>query len=133
MLRMTRGEDVLPTLTDFCKRKGILSGSFRAIGAVMDSKIGYYDLAAKQYGSKYYADEMEVAAMTGNIAQVDGEPFIHAHAVLSSIKAGAENQPAGGHVFEAKVAVTLEIHLVVFNEKISRELDDDIGLKLLNL
>ena len=92
ILRLQRGEDVLPTLTDFCKRKGILSGSFKAIGAVMQSKIGFYDLSIRKYGSKEYPHEMEVASMTGNIAQVDGQPFIHAHAVLSGIQQGEENQ-----------------------------------------
>lgn len=133
MLRLERGEDVIPAITDFCKRKGILSGSFRAIGAIEQSKIGYYDLSKKEYGSKVYADAMEVASMIGNIAQVDGAPFIHVHAVLSGIAEGTENQPIGGHVFEAKVAVTLEVHLVAFNESISRELDAEIGLKLLHL
>ena len=133
MLRLDRGEDVLPAITDFCSRKGILSGSFRAIGAIEQSKIGFYDLPSKKYGSKDYSDAMEVASMTGNIAQVDGKHFIHAHAVLSGIAAGSENQPIGGHVFEAKVAVTLEVHLVAFNESIARELDDEIGLKLLHL
>jgi predicted DNA-binding protein with PD1-like motif len=133
ILRLQKDEDVLPALTDFCKRKGILSGSFRAIGAVKDAKIGYYDLTSKQYGSKVYPEEMEVASMTGNVAQVDGAPFIHTHAILSGIAKGSENQPIGGHVFEAKVAVTLEVHLVAFNENIARKLDDDIGLKLLDL
>ena len=132
-LRLGRGEDVLSSITDFCKRKGILSASFRAIGAVEQSKIGYYDLSKKSYGQKEYPDAMEVASMTGNVAQVDGAPFVHCHAVLSGIAAGAENQPIGGHVFEAKVAVTLEVHLIAFNENISRERDEDIGLKLLNL
>ncbi|HWO07481.1 MAG TPA: PPC domain-containing DNA-binding protein [Candidatus Paceibacterota bacterium] len=133
VLRLERGEDVLPTITDFCARKGILSGSFKAIGAVEQAKVGYYDLSKKEYGSKIYEDAMEVAAMTGNIAQVDGKPFIHAHTVLSGIMKGSENECVGGHVFEAKVAVTLEVHLTAFNENISRALDDDIGLKLLHL
>lgn len=133
LLRLDRGDDVLLCIADFCKRKGILSGLFRAIGAVEKIKIGYYDLSSKKYGSKDYADAMEVASMSGNIAQVEGRPFVHCHAVLSGIAPGTENQPIGGHVFEAKVAVTLEVHLVAFNENIMRELDDDIGLKLLDL
>lgn len=132
-LRLVRGEDVLPTIIAFCKEKGITSGSFRAIGAVEQSKIGFYDLSTKKYGQKDYPDAMEVASMTGNVALVDGEPFIHAHAVLSGIAAGSENLPVGGHVFGAKVAVTLEVHLVAFDESIARELDEDIGLKLLHL
>lgn len=133
MLRLVRGEDVLPSIITFCKEKGIESGSFRAIGAIEQAKIGYYDLSKKEYGSKIYPDAMEVASMTGNIALVDGEPFIHAHCVLSGIAAGTENQPVGGHVFEAKVAVTLEVHLVAFDGAIARDLDKDIGLKLLTL
>lgn len=133
LLRLERGEEVLPKIVDFCTRKGIVSGSFRAIGAIEQSKIGYYDLSKKAYGNNEYPERMEVASMIGNVAQVDGKPFVHCHAVLSGIMEGTENQPIGGHVFEAKVAVTLEVHLVAFNEHIARELDDEIGLKLLNL
>lgn len=132
-LRLQRGEDVLPAIIDFCRQKEIKSGSFRAIGAIEQSKIGYYDLSKKEYGSKEYTDAMEVASMTGNIAQIDGAPFVHAHAVLSGIAAGTENQCVGGHVFEAKVAVTLEVHLVAFADAVTRELDPEIGLKLLKL
>ena len=71
--------------------------------------------------------------MTGNVARVDGKPFIHCHAVLSGIKEGTENQPIGGHVFEAKVAVTLEVHLTAYEGSVERALDNDIGLKLLAL
>lgn len=133
ILRLERGEDVLPILTDFCIQKGIASGSFTAIGALKNAKIGYYDLVAKQYGSKHYPEEMEVASMTGNIALVDSKPFIHAHAVLSGIREGSENQCVGGHVFEAAVAVTLEVHLVAYEGSVTRAYDAEIGLKLLDL
>lgn len=133
ILRLTRGEDVLPAIIAFCKSENIASGSFRAIGAVENAKVGYYDLAVKNYGSKVYPDAMEVASMTGNIALVDGEPFVHAHVVLSGIATGTENNTVGGHLFEAIVAVTLEVHLEAFSEPLERVLDDTIGLKLLSI
>jgi len=133
IIRLMRDEDVIATLTDFCNKEGITSGSFRAIGAVKDSTIGYYDLAKKEYGKIVYPHEMEVASMTGNVALVDGTPFLHVHAILTDMQKGKENQPIGGHVFAAKVAVTLEVHLETFDENIERELDEDIGLKLLNI
>lgn len=132
-VRLVRGEEVIPSIVAFCKEQTITAASFRAIGAVEKSKIGYYDLTHKKYGQKEYVDAMEVASMTGNVALVDGEPFVHCHAVLSGIAAGTENQPVGGHVFEATVAVTLEVHLIAFNENITREMDDEIGLKLLSI
>ena len=130
LLRLEKGEEVISAITDFCTRKQILSGSFRAIGAVAESKIGYYDLSIKKYGNIIYPEAREVASMTGNITQVDGTPFVHAHAVLTDM---VKNESVGGHVFEAKVAVTLEVHFAAFNELISRELDNDIGLKLLDV
>lgn len=133
ILRLTRGEDVLPAIIAFCKSENITSGSFRAIGAVENAKVGYYDLAVKNYGAKVYPDAMEVASMTGNIALVDGEPFVHAHVVLSGITTGTENNTVGGHLFEAIVAVTLEVHLEAFSEPLERVLDDTIGLKLLSI
>lgn len=133
VLRLERGEDVIPVLTAFCKEKGIQNGFFRALGAVEQAKIGYYDLAKKEYGDKVYPDAMEVASMTGNIALVDGSPFIHCHCVLSGIAPGTENQAIGGHVFEAKVAVTLEVHLQAFDGVVERKHDEAIGLKLLDL
>lgn len=133
LLRLERGEEVLPSIVAFCKKQAITCGSFRAIGAVEKTKIGYYDLTQKKYGQKGYAEAMEVASMTGNISLVDGDPFVHCHAVLSGIAAGTENQPIGGHVFDAIVAVTLEVHLVAFADSVIRELDDDIGLKLLQV
>lgn len=133
ILRLSRGEDIIPAIITFCKKENIRSGSFRAIGAVENADVGYYDLASKQYGSKKYSEAMEVASMTGNIALVDGEPFVHAHVVLSGISAGTENTTIGGHLFGAIVAVTLEVHLEAFSEPIERIMDETIGLKLLNL
>jgi uncharacterized protein len=132
ILRLLRGEEVLATLTDFCKREGIQGAVFTALGAVEKTKLGYYDLATRQYGSKEYEREHEVASMTGNVALVDGKPFIHVHAVLSGIASGTENQCVGGHVFASTVAVTLEVHLAVFNQSLTRSLDEGVGLKLLD-
>ncbi len=127
-----RGEDVFETLTDFCEREGIESAVYSALGAVEKIRLGYYDLASKQYGSKEYQHAHEVASMTGNIALVDEKPFIHMHAVLSDTAPGTENLCVGGHVFAATVAVTLEVHLTVFNEPVTRSHDEGIGLKLLD-
>ncbi len=144
IIRLERGEDVFPMLTNFCERDGIESAVFSALGAVEKIKLGYYDLVTKQYGSKEYFDAHEVASMTGNVALVDpirepsasngagGKPFIHMHAVFSGIAPGTENQCVGGHVFAATVAVTLEVRLTVFNEPLTRTLDKEIGLKLLD-
>lgn len=132
VVRLERGEEVFATLMSFCDREGIQAATFSALGAVKDAKLGYYDLATKQYGSKEYKDDHEVASMTGNVALVDGKPFLHIHTVLSGAAPGTENQCIGGHLFAATVAVTLEVHLTVYEEPLTRTLDERIGLKLLD-
>jgi predicted DNA-binding protein with PD1-like motif len=94
-------------------------------------QIGYYDLGKKEYFFRSEAGIFEVAAMQGNVALVEGKPFIHAHAVLSRCDDSLEC--IGAHIKEAYVAVTLEIFLTPLETNVSRKLDDDIGLKLLDL
>lgn len=129
LLRLERGAEVLEALKDFCEKRGIGSAVFSALGAIEAAKVGYYDLESKKYGSLEYHEPMEVASLTGNIAQVDGRPFVHAHVVLSDTK----NNCFGGHLFAGRVAVTLEIHMRAFDEQIPRILDEKIGLNLLDL
>lgn len=128
---LERGENVIETLTNFCMKENIMAGVFQGIGAVERVKIGYYDLGKKEY---FFRDEtgiFEVASMQGNVALVDGKPFIHAHAVLSRCDATCEC--IGAHIKEAFVAVTLEIYLTPLDISVSRKLNNDIGLKLLAL
>lgn len=132
-IRLVRGEEVMASLKDFCKRENIVSGSFRAIGAVENAKVGYFDRTTRDYGSIVYPDVMEVTSLIGNVALVDGEPFIHAHVVVTGAAEGMENRALGGHLFDATVAVTLEIYLDSFAEPLERIMDESIGLKLLAL
>jgi predicted DNA-binding protein with PD1-like motif len=69
--------------------------------------------------------------MTGNVTIVEGKPFIHVHAVLSSSDEGLSC--VGGHIKECEVAVTLEIFLTTIGTAIERKMDDTIGLKAMSL
>lgn len=131
VLVLERGDNVIETITKYCAEKGIASGVFTGIGAVEKVKIGYYDLGKREY---FFRDEpgvFEVASMNGNVALVDGKPFIHAHAVLSRCDETLEC--IGAHIKEAFVAVTLEVFLTPLDISLGRELNESIGLKLLKL
>lgn len=128
---LSRGEKVIEALTLFCKERGIRSGIFRGIGAVKNATVGYYSLAKKEYFFKTFKEDMEVASMMGNIALVDDAPFLHTHVVLS--KMDDSLSCVGAHLREGEVAVTLEVYLTPFEERVHRELDENIGLKLLKL
>ena len=131
VIRMERGEELLTMLTDFCTRRGIQSGVFTGIGAVERVQIGYYDLGKKEYFFRKETGVFEVASMQGNVALVEGKPFIHAHAVLSRCDESLEC--IGAHIKEAFVAVTLEVFLTPLDVPLSRKLNEEIGLKLLDV
>ena len=128
---LSRGEELIATLTDFCVQHGINNAVFQGIGAVEHVEIGYYSLVTREYHFKKEDDVFEVASMQGNVAIVEGKPFIHAHVVLA--RCDNSLSTIGGHLKQAQVAVTLEIFLIALDSKYERKLDDAIGLKLLNL
>ena len=127
-LVLDQGEKVIETVTDFCNRRNIKSGALWGLGAVRDSEIGYYDLSTKEYFFKTYKEDREVVSLLGNIALVENAPFVHAHISLGD----SDMNIVGGHLKECTVAVTLEIHLITFNEHFNRSINDTIGLNLLD-
>jgi predicted DNA-binding protein with PD1-like motif len=131
VIALARGEEFISTMTAFCEKEGIKNALFHGIGAVERVQIGYYDLGKKEYFFRNEPGVFEVASMTGNVALVDGKPFVHAHAVLS--RCDETCACIGAHIKEAYVAVTLEVVLTPLRLKTARTLNEPIGLKLLDL
>ena len=128
IIKIEKEEEVFDTLITFCKKENIANAHFSGIGAVEHISCGYYALSEKQYHFKQYDGLYEVASMTGNVTQKDGEPMLHVHAVFTD----EENQAFGGHVESMRVGVVLEVIVEVLDTNIERELDEVIGLFLMN-
>ncbi len=129
LVRIEKGELVVEVLTNFCQREKIANGTFTGIGAVEWLKCGYYDLPEKKYYFTEYDSLVEVVSLTGNIMLKDGQPFVHVHGVFTDTK----NQAFGGHIVDMRVGVVLEVVLVPLTSSFSRELDENIGLALIDL
>lgn len=131
LIALERGEAFIAEMTAFCEREGIKNAFFHGLGAIERVQIGYYDLAKKEYFFRNEPGIFEVASLTGNVALVEDAPFIHAHAVLS--RCDESCACIGAHIKEAYVAVTLEILLTPLTTDAKRKLNEEIGLKLLDL
>jgi hypothetical protein len=129
ILRVNKGEDVVKSITEFCKKEGIDNAYFTGIGAVSTLTCGYYNLEEKQYHFKEYTEPLEVVSLTGNVMLKDGAPFVHVHGVFTD----TENRALGGHIVEMQVHVVLEVVLTPLSSKIERHLDECIGLTLMKL
>jgi len=128
-IHLQKDEEMHMELIAFCKEKNIQSGVFHGIGAVLSAELGFYHLETKEYAFQQFNEPMEIVSLTGNVALVDGEPFMHIHGVFGD----TAYKTVGGHVKEAIVGATCELHLTDTEETVERAQDDSIGLKLWNL
>jgi len=127
VIKIERGEEVIATLTEFCRNEGIRNAHFSGIGAVQGLSCGYYALDEKKYYFTQYDELVEVVSLTGNVALKEGEPFLHMHGVFTD----TTNIAFGGHIEKMSVGVVLEIVLEVLPSTIERNYDEGIGLYLL--
>lgn len=122
---MERGDDLRSCVTSLAEREGIrcarVSGT---IGAVADPEIGYYDLERKEYLRDVLSGDWELVSLSGNITMKDGAPFLHAHVAV----ADRSHDVRGGHLFDAAVAVVVEMFIDPFEEPLERRDVEEVGL-----
>ena len=121
------GDEVVAELTNFAKENGLSAARFTAIGAFSDATLGYFDMEKKEYEKIPVDEQVEVLSLVGDVALFEGEPKLHAHAVLGR----SDGTTRGGHLLEAHVQPTLEVVIIESPEHLRRETDEETGLPLL--
>jgi predicted DNA-binding protein with PD1-like motif len=121
------GDEVMEELTNFAKENGLSAARFTAIGAFSDATLGYFDMGKKEYEKIPVDEQVEVLSLVGDVALFEGEPKLHAHAVLGR----SDGTTRGGHLLGAHVQPTLEVVIVESPEHLRRETDEETGLPLL--
>jgi predicted DNA-binding protein with PD1-like motif len=129
ILRLERGEEVLSTLTDFVGLQRIQSGTIQGVGAIKDLVLGIFDPEKKEYVKRTFDEYLEVGNLTGNISYLDGKPLLHCHVTV----AGTDLKAYAGHLFSAIISVTGEFSIRPSAEQITRTLDEEVGLNLMNI
>jgi len=129
IVRLNYDADLIQSITELAKNKGIEAGSFTAIGALKRAKLGYYDQKNHEYREMKIDSPHEMASCVGNVSLKDGEPFIHAHVVL----ADETGNTKAGHLFEG-IVFAAEVHLrQLEGPKLERKYDELTGLSLWNM
>jgi hypothetical protein len=127
VLRLDRGEPVVASLSAYVGKARILGGSIVGLGAIEASEIGYFDPANRAYRRTVLPETLELLSLVGTISRLDGQPFVHVHVTLGA----PDHSVVGGHLFEARVAVTGEFVIHAAAIPSSRILDGHTGLKLM--
>ncbi len=129
LVRLSRGEEIRAGLSELMEREQIGCGFVAGLGAVSDPHMGYYRLGKKSYVEHHFDGEYELVGMTGTLSWHEGEPFPHVHVMLT----GPEFLSFGGHCFEATTSATVEMFVRAERDRVDRELDEAIGLHLMQL
>ena len=124
-----KGDEVLENLRTFAKEHRLSAAEFTGLGALSDAVLGYFDWQKKDYTRIPIAEQVEVLNLTGNVAQADGEPKLHAHIVLGK----GDGTAHGGHLLEAHVRPTLEVIITESPAHLQRRSDPETGLALIRL
>lgn len=122
IVRLDIGEDISEQLLEVAKKEDITLASVTGIGAVNDFTIGIFDLDKKVYDQYRFTGNYEIAALNGNLTTMDGEKYAHLH--ISA--AGAPGNIVGGHLFKAKISLTGEIFIRVYEGGCAERVHDDV-------
>ena len=126
MVRLKYDADLVQSIAELARSKGVEAGSFAAIGALKSARLGYYDQSSHEYREIKIDSPCELASCTGNISLKDGEPFAHIHVVLAD---EAGNTKAG-HLLEG-IVFAAEVHLrQLKGPRLERKYDEATGLSL---
>lgn len=129
IVRLEHDADLVQTMTELARSRGIEAGSFTAIGALKRARLGYYDQKNHEYRELKIDSPHEMASCLGNVSLKDGEPFIHAHVVL----ADETGNTKAGHLLEG-VVFAAEVHLrQLEGPRLERKYDEVTGLSLWNM
>jgi len=129
LIRLMKGEEIVEALAGFAQEKKIQAAAVSGIGAVRNIVLGYFDPDTRDYLREEFPESFELAGMNGNLSLLDGKPTLHLHAVL----ADRNHRARAGHLFSARVSVTVEVILVNFPGIVERKWEEEIGLNLLQL
>jgi len=125
-IRLEAGEDVHASLLSACQQHDVRQAYVvSGIGMLADPTLGYF-VSKGQYEQREVPGRFELLSLSGNICLHDGKLMAHLHAML----AHEDLSVFGGHLFAAKVGLTLEALLNVIPPSIRmyRQLEDETGL-----
>ena len=123
------GDEVVEQLTTWCNEQGISAARFTGIGGFATATVAWFDWQAHKFREIPVAEQVELLALTGDVAEQDGNAAVHAHVVL-----GARDGTArGGHLIAGHVRSTLELVVDAAPAHLRRRYDPRTGLALIAL
>ncbi len=126
MARLEHGRDLLEQMREVAEGAGVQMAYLGAIGALQDARLAFYDQSTHRYEAISIDQPAEIASCIGNLTKKDGQPFIHAHAVLAL----SDGRVMGGHLVGGSVFAAELYIQELMGTQLERRLDSTTGLYL---
>jgi len=124
------GEEILASLKKIAEEQHLSASSFKAIGALSQVELGWFNWETKKYQTAVELNEqVELLSLIGDIALKDSKPQVHAHLVVSR----SDGTAHGGHLLKATVRPTCELILTESPEHLQKQIDSESGIALIRL
>ncbi|HEY1803839.1 MAG TPA: PPC domain-containing DNA-binding protein [Terracidiphilus sp.] len=124
------GEEIAASLKEFANSAHLAGSSFRAIGALSQVELGWFNWETKKYETAVKLDEqVELLSLIGDIALKDGQPQVHAHLVVGR----SDGTAHGGHLMSATVRPTCELVITESPKHLEKKIDPESGIALIRI
>lgn len=127
VVRIDKGEEIVETLTQLCKKNKIKLGLISGVGGIERVTVGSFKAKTKEYFSQELIGDYEITNLIGNISTMKGKIYLHLHITISD----SNNNAFGGHLNSAIISTTGEIIIEEIEGEIEREFNDEVRLNLL--
>ena len=129
VVRLDIGDEICECIRVCCEEYGVKLASVSGIGVTESAVVGLYDLEKREFIANEINTFMEIASLTGNVTTMNGEIYVHLHAVLCD-----KNSIAfGGHLKKGVIGATGEIFINIVNGETGRYNDKKTGLNILDI
>ena len=110
-IRMDRGDEIIGSILDVCRKEQISSAAFSGIGGCSEAQIQTFLPETGTFETETISGMLELVSLMGNVISDDQEePYLHAHG-LFSYKDGDKHCVSAGHIKSIIVLYTAEIEL----------------------
>lgn len=128
-LRLDKGDEVVTSILNICKKENVLSATYSGIGGCGDVTVATLVPEKNDFIEHNKTGLLEMISLTGNVTLgSDAKLYSHAHSMFSYF---ADNQLKflGGHLQKAVISYTGEIVITpVLDGVISRQHDESLGI-----
>ncbi len=129
-LIFSTGDELAAGLAKFASEQKLSGSSFKAIGALSTVQLGWFNWETKKYETAVdLSEQVELLSLIGDIAEKDGKPQVHAHAIVGRHDGSAH----GGHLIKAVVRPTCEVILTESPEHLQKQIDRESGIALIQV